>query len=99
MPHHLRGGIALFFGQAQQLPRDLVRCGQLGALPVDHRLPVQGRKELRGVTQLPAQLACPSVSAAGFRGREALRGDQRRTQPKLQVELAPPTLGAIGQTH
>ena len=39
MSHHLRGGVALFFGQAQQFPRDLLRRDHLGALPVDHSLP------------------------------------------------------------
>jgi hypothetical protein len=67
MPHHLRGGFALFFGQVQQFPCDLVRRGQLGALPVDHRLPVEGREELRDIAQLAAQLACPGVSATRFR--------------------------------
>ena len=44
MPHHLRGGVALFLRQAQQFPPALVRRGKLGALPVDRRLPVRAGK-------------------------------------------------------
>ena len=86
------------FGQAQQLLRGLVRCGQLSALPVDHRLPYRAGKS-SGVSPNSRH---SSHARARKRGRfppQALRGDQRRTQPKLQVELAPPALGAIGQNH
>ena len=99
MPGHARGSVAPFLGQAQQLLRDLVRRGQLAALEVDHGSPVQGREELRDVAQLAAQLAGPGVGAARLRCRDALRGDQRRAQHELQAELAPPTLGPVGQAR
>jgi hypothetical protein len=38
MPYHLRGGVALFLGRAQQFPRDLLHRDHLGALPVDRSL-------------------------------------------------------------
>ena len=99
MPGHPRGGVAPLLGRAQQLPRGLVRRGQLAALEVDDEAPVQGREELRDVAQLAAQLASPGVGAARLRRREALRGDRRLAQRELQAELAPLTLGPVGQAR
>ena len=64
-----------------------------------HESPVQGREELRDVAQLAAQLASPGVGAARLRRREALRGDRRLAQRELQAELAPLTLGPVGQAR
>ena len=69
---HPRGGITPLLGRAQQLPGGLVRHGQLATHEVMHRSPVQGWEELRDVAQLAAQVASPSVGAAGLRRREAL---------------------------
>ena len=96
---HLCGGLALLLGRAQQLPRDLVRHGQLAALEVDDEAPVQGREELRDVAQLAAQLASPGVGAPRLRRREAPRGDRRLAQRELQAELASLTFGSAGQAR
>ena len=89
---HPRRVVATLLGRLQQLPRGLVRRGQLAALEVDDEAAVEGREELRRVAQLAAQLARPGVGAAGLRRGEAPGGERRLAERDPQAELAPPAL-------
>ena len=94
---HPRRGVAPLLGQLQQLPRRLEGRSQLTALKVHDRSTVQGREDLRDITQLAAKLARTGVGATGLRRRKASRGKRRLAQRELKDKLAPLTLGPCGQ--
>ena len=71
--------------------------GQFAALEVEHGLAVQDRKDLRDVAQVAAQLASPSVGAAGLRSRKSLGGNGGPAECELQAEFALLTLGPMGK--